>query len=196
MARARIAQHGLYFKEVEHGACYVHSPGRTVGEGDNTLFSTLTMNPPSPHRDAHAGADGEFGRRLTNSLFTLSTLVGLGVGQLTHETTVANPGFEVTFPAPVFHGDTLHAETEVIGKRLSSSRPGDGAVIFETWWRADLAAIPPHTTEMPPKASSADDALACSPRSVLALCGDRNPCCRTDRAGRQLCRSHVGAERT
>ncbi|MEB8336516.1 MaoC family dehydratase [Streptomyces endophyticus] len=127
-----ITQRGLYFEELEPGVRYAHRPGRTLGEADNTFFTTLTMNPQSLHLDEHAAADTEFGQRLVNSLLTLSTVVGLSVGQLTQGTTVANLGFEqVTFPAPVFHGDTLYAETEVIAKRASASRPDDGVVTFE-----------------------------------------------------------------
>jgi acyl dehydratase len=129
----RVTQRGLYFDELRQGVTYVHQPGRTVGEADNTLFSTLTMNPQSLHLDAHRSEQAtEFGQRLVNSLFTLSTLVGLSVGQLTQATTVANLGFgEVTFPRPVFHGDTLYAETEVVDKRASRSRPDNGIVVFE-----------------------------------------------------------------
>jgi len=128
----RIAQRGLYFEELRTGVVYEHRPGRTVTEADNTLFTTLTMNPAGLHLDAHFSASTEFGRPLVNSLFTLSTLVGLSVGQLTQATTVANLGFgAVEFPRPVFHGDTLYAESSVLDKRLSSSRPGNGVVRFE-----------------------------------------------------------------
>jgi acyl dehydratase len=131
-AMRRVVQRGLYFEELDTGAVYVHSPGRTVGEADNTLFTTLTMNAQSLHLDANASASNEFGQRLVNSMFTLSTLIGLSVAQLTQATTVANLGFsEITFPRPVFVGDTLYAETMVLDKRLSSSRPGNGVVIFE-----------------------------------------------------------------
>ncbi|MDJ1115466.1 MaoC family dehydratase [Microbacterium dauci] len=131
MTDRRIVQRGLYFDELEEGAVYVHSPGRTVTEADNVLFTTLTMNTQALHLDAAWSADTEFGERLVNSMFTLSTLVGLSVAQLTQGTIVANLGFgEVTFPAPVRHGDTLSAETLVASKRPSSSRPGQGIVEF------------------------------------------------------------------
>lgn len=127
----RIVQRGLYFEEFEEGALYAHAPGRTVTEADNVLFTTLTMNTQSLHLDAAWSAGTEFGERLVNSMFTLSTLVGLSVVQLTQGTIVANLGFEsVRFPAPVRVGDTLYAETLVTGKRLSSSRPGQGIVDF------------------------------------------------------------------
>jgi acyl dehydratase len=128
----RIEQRGLWFDELEVGVVYVHRPGRTVTEADNTLFTTLTMNTQALHLDEAWSATQPFGRRLVNSLFTLSTLVGLSVAQLTQGTTVGNLGFsEVSFPAPVFHGDTLYAETVVRDKRLSRSRPGEGVVTFE-----------------------------------------------------------------
>ncbi|WP_040773327.1 MaoC family dehydratase, partial [Rhodococcus rhodnii] len=93
------------------------------------LFTTLTMNPQALHLDAAYAATTEFGRPLVNSMFTLSTLVGLSVAQLTQGTLVANLGFsEIAFPAPLFHGDTLYAETLVVDKRPSRSRPGQGVV--------------------------------------------------------------------
>ncbi|WP_394279602.1 MaoC family dehydratase [Microbacterium sp.] len=131
MPSRRIVQRGLYFDELEEGAVYVHSPGRTVTEADNVLFTTLTMNTQSLHLDAAWAEQTEFGERLVNSMFTLSTMVGLSVAQLTQGTIVANLGFsDVAFPAPVRHGDTLYAETLIAGKRLSSSRSGQGIVEF------------------------------------------------------------------
>lgn len=127
-----VVQRGLYFEELQTETLYVHSPGRTVGEADNTLFSTLTMNPQSLHLDAAASASTEFGERLVNSMFTLSTMIGLSVAQLTQATTVANLGFsEISFPRPVLVGDTLYAETTVVDKRISKSRPDNGVVVFE-----------------------------------------------------------------
>ena len=126
-----VEQRGLWYEELEEGVLYRHSPGRTIGEADNTLFSTLTMNPQALHLDAAFSETQEFGERLVNSLLTLSVLVGLSVGHLTQGTLVANLGFrEVAFPAPVFIGDTLYGETTVLSKRLSASRPGQGVVAF------------------------------------------------------------------
>jgi acyl dehydratase len=123
---------GKYFEELEPGAVFKHQPGRTVTETDNLLFSVLSMNPQPLHLDAEFARGTEFGQRLVNSLFTLSTLVGLSVADLTLGTTVGNLGFEkVEFPKPVFIGDTLYAETEVVSKRESRSRPGQGIVCFE-----------------------------------------------------------------
>ena len=129
-----IVQRGLWFEEFEIGTTYLHRPGRTVTEADNVLFTTLTMNTQSLHLDAAWAAEqpGFRGERLVNSMFTLSTLVGLSVAQLTLGTIVANLGFsEVSFPKPVFHGDTLYAETVCTGKRESKSRPGEGIVTLE-----------------------------------------------------------------
>ena len=132
MADRQIVQRGLYFEELELDTRYVHSPGRTVTETDNVLFTTLTMNSQALHLDAQWSASTEFGERLVNSMFTLSTLVGLSVAQLTQGTIVANLGFkEVKFPHPMRHGDTMNASTKVMSKRLSGSRAGQGIVEFE-----------------------------------------------------------------
>lgn len=125
-------QRGLFYEELQIEVTYRHAPGRTLDDGDNTLFSAITMNPASIHVDAHANADNEFGQRLVNSLLTLSTLVGLSVAQLTQQTLIANLGFtDIRFPAPVFAGDTLYAESEVLEKRISNSRPNAGIVLLE-----------------------------------------------------------------
>ncbi len=128
-----LVQRGLWFEEFETEVVYKHRPGRTITEADEVVFSTLTMNPQALHLDAVFSAEhSPYGKRLVNSLFTLSTLVGLAVGHLTQGTTVANLGFsEITFPNPLFHGDTLYGETVILGKRESKSRPGEGIVTFE-----------------------------------------------------------------
>lgn len=128
----RVIQRGLWFDEFEVGTIYEHRPGRTVTESDNVLFSALTMNTQALHLDAAWSATTEFGERLMNSLFTLSTLVGMSGPQLTQGTIVANLGFtEVDFPHPLRHGDTLYGETKVIDVRASRSRPGQGIVQLE-----------------------------------------------------------------
>lgn len=127
----KVLQRGLWFEEFEEGVTYLHQPGRTVTEADNTLFTTQTMNTQPLHLDAAWASEqpGFRGERLVNSMFTLSTVVGLSVSQLTLGTIVANLGFkDVKFPAPMFHGDTLYAETTCVGKRESKSRPGQGIV--------------------------------------------------------------------
>jgi acyl dehydratase len=124
-----IVQRGLYFDELEVGARYLHRPGRTATEADNVLFSSLTMNTQALHLDAAFAADQPFGQRLMNSMWTLSTMVGASVAQVTQGTLVAQLGLsDIAFPSPVFHGDTLYTETEIIDKRPSSSRPGQGIV--------------------------------------------------------------------
>ena len=142
-----VEQRGLWFEEYEVGTTYLHRPGRTATEADNTLFTTLTMNTQALHLDAAWSAEkpGFGGERLMNSMHTLSTLVGLSVAQLTQGTIVANLGFsEVSFPKPVLHGDTLYAETLIAAKRESSSRPGEGIVTFEHTGRnqhGDVVAV-------------------------------------------------------
>lgn len=124
-----IEQRGLYFDEFEVGDVYRHAPGRTVTEADNVLFTTLTMNTQSLHLDAAWSEQQEFGERLVNSMFTLATIVGASVAQLTQGTIVANLGFsEVAFPHPLHHGDTLYTESEILEKRPPRSRPGQGII--------------------------------------------------------------------
>jgi acyl dehydratase len=127
-----VEQRGLWFEEFEPDVVYRHSPGRTFGESDNTLFSTLTMNPQALHLDADWSGDQPFGARLINSMMTLATLVGLSVNQLTQGTIVANLGLsDVRFPAPMYAGDTLRAQSRMLTKRLSASRIGEGVVTLE-----------------------------------------------------------------
>jgi acyl dehydratase len=123
---------GLYFEDFEVGQEFNHALSRTVTEMDNTLFSLLTLNPQPLHIDAHFAAQTEFGQRIFNSLYTLGIMVGMTVYDTTLGTTVANLGMsEVTFPKPVFHGDTLRARTAVLSKRESRSRPNAGLVEFQ-----------------------------------------------------------------
>jgi acyl dehydratase len=124
-----IVQRGLYFEEIEVGTRYLHRPGRTATEADNVLFSSLTMNAQALHLDAAYAASQPFGQRLMNSMWTLATMVGASVGQLTQGTLVAQLGLtDISFPAPLFHGDTLYTETEIVAARPSGSRPGQGVV--------------------------------------------------------------------
>jgi len=124
-----ITQRGLYYEELELHAVYRHLPGRTLTEADNVAFTTMTMNTQALHLDAAWSAGQPFGQRLVNSMLTLSTMVGQSVTQLTQGTIVAQLGMgEITFPHPLFHGDTLYTETVVTEKRLSASRPGQGLV--------------------------------------------------------------------
>jgi acyl dehydratase len=114
------------------GLVLEHAITRTVTEADNTFFTAVTMNPQPLHLDEAFAAETEFGGRIVNSMFTLALLVGMTVYETTLGTTVANLGFDtIDFPAPVRHGDTLWAETEVIAARASGSRPSCGIVTFE-----------------------------------------------------------------
>ena len=127
-----VEQRGLWYDELQVGVRYRHSPGRTISEADNTWFSALTMNQQALHVDEVFAAEHEFGGRLVNSMMTLAMVVGLSVNQLTQGTLVANLGFtDVRFPAPVLHGDTVRAETVVMEKRPSKSRPGQGVVTLQ-----------------------------------------------------------------
>lgn len=122
---------GLYFEDFSLGMVFKHDLTRTVTEMDNMMFSMMTMNPQPLHIDAHYAAQSEFGQPLVNSLFTLGLMIGISVSDTTLGTTIANLGMkEVGFPKPVFQGDTLRVETEVIGSRPSASRPEAGIIEF------------------------------------------------------------------
>jgi acyl dehydratase len=123
---------GRYYEGFTIGEVIEHDVRRTVTETDNVLFSTLTMNPAAIHLDHEYARGTEFGQVLVNSVFTLGLVVGLSVGNTTLGTTVGNLGWEsVTFPKPVFVGDTIRAVTEVVAMRQSKSRPTQGIVTFQ-----------------------------------------------------------------
>ena len=123
---------GRYYEDYEVGDVYRHAIRRTVTETDNVWFSAITHNPQPLHIDEEFARTTIHGTRIVNSLFTLALVVGVGVEDTTFGTTLGNLGFEeVAFPAPVRHGDTIHAETEVVAKRESKSRPGTGIVTYE-----------------------------------------------------------------
>ena len=123
---------GLYFEEFVLGQVFDHPLRRTITEADNVFFSALTHNSAALHLDEeYCRNETEYGQRVVNSCLTLGLMVGISVGDTTQGTTVANLGWdEVRFPAPLFHGDTLRVETEVIELRDSNSRPDNGIVIF------------------------------------------------------------------
>lgn len=123
---------GLYFEEFKIGQIFEHPIHRTITEADNVWFSTLTHNPAPLHIDAEYCKTTEFGRPLVNSCLTLGFMVGISVGDTTMGTTVANLGWDdVRFPKPLFHGDTIRVETEVLELKDSKSRPENGIVVFE-----------------------------------------------------------------
>ena len=122
---------GLYFEEFHVGQTFNHALRRTITEADNVWFSALTHNPAPLHLDEEYMKGTEYGERIVNSCLTLALMVGISVGETTMGTTVANLGWdEVRFPSPLFHGDTVRIETEVIALRDSSSRPDNGIVTF------------------------------------------------------------------
>lgn len=120
---------GKYFEDLEIGMTLRHSLGRTVTEMDNVLFSTLTMNPQPLHLNEDFASKTQFGQRIVNGIFTLGVVIGLTVSELTEGTIIANLGYEkVRHPKPVYHGDTIYVETEVLSKRESQSQPDRGII--------------------------------------------------------------------
>lgn len=123
---------GLYFEEFEIGAHYQHAMTRTITEMDNVMFTSLTMNMAPIHLDEEYCKGTVHGQRVLNSLFTVALIGAFHVPELTMGTTLGNLGYDkVKFPNPVFHGDTLRAETTIVNKRESSSRTDSGIVWFE-----------------------------------------------------------------
>ena len=122
---------GLYFDEFTVGQKIDHPIRRTITEADNVRFTTMTHNPAKLHLDAEYMKGTEFGQPLVNSLLTLGFMVGISVNETTHGTAVANLGMDaVRFPKPLFHGDTIRIESEVLEMRESKSRPDNGIVTF------------------------------------------------------------------
>ncbi len=124
--------YGRYLEDFAVGDVYEHRPGRTITESDNTWFTLLTMNQHPLHFDAEYAAKSEFGKPLVNSCLTLSIVAGMSVSDVSQKT-VANLGWDkIRLTAPVFVGDTLYAESEVLAKRASKSRPNQGIVTIRT----------------------------------------------------------------
>ena len=122
---------GLYYEEFSVGQTFDHEITRTITEADNVWFSALTHNTAPLHIDAEYMKSSEFGQPIVNSCLTLSLMVGISVADTTVRRTVANLGWdEVRFPKPLFHGDTIRIQTEVLELRESRSRPDNGIVIF------------------------------------------------------------------
>ena len=123
---------GRYYEDFELGATYEHRPGRTITETDNTWFTLLTNNTHPIHYDAEYAKHTEFGQRLVVSTLTVSIVTGMSVSDMSQKA-IANLGWtDIMLPSPVFAGDTIYAESEVLEKRPSKSRPGQGIVKFKT----------------------------------------------------------------
>lgn len=133
---------GRYFEDFTVGDSYKHWPGRTITAADNTWFTLLTMNQHPVHFDEEYARRTEFGRPLVNSTLTLAIVVGMSVADVSRNA-VANLGWtEIRMPAPVFNGDTLYAESTVLAKRESKSRPTQGIVSVATRaWKQDGTTV-------------------------------------------------------
>ena len=133
---------GRYFEDFTVGDTYKHWPGRTVTAADNTWFTLLTMNQHPIHFDEEYAKQTEFGKPLVNSTLTLAIVVGMSVRDVS-QNAVANLGWtDIAMPAPVFNGDTLYAESTVLEKRPSKSRPAQGIVTVATRaWKQDGATV-------------------------------------------------------
>ena len=127
--------YGRYYEEFTVGDVYEHRPGRTITETDNTWFTLLTMNGHPLHFDTAYAAKSEFGRPLVNSCLTLSIVAGMSVSDVSQKA-IGNLGWtDIKLPAPVFVGDTIYAESEVLAKRESVKRPTQGIVTVRTTGR-------------------------------------------------------------
>jgi acyl dehydratase len=150
---------GRHYEDFEIGDVYEHRPGRTITEADNTWFTLLTMNKHPLHFDAEYAAKTEFGRPLVNSCLTLSIVVGMSVSDVSYKA-IGNLGWnDVKLTAPVFAGDTLYAESEVLAKRESKSRPTQGIVTVRTrgTTQGDKVCITFERTILVPKRGHAID---------------------------------------
>ncbi len=123
---------GRCFEDFEVGDVYEHRPGRTITEADNTWFTLLTMNTNPLHFDAVYAAKSEFGKPVVNSALTLAIVTGMSVSDVSQKV-VANLGWDkIKLTAPVFAGDTIYSESQVLAKRESKSRPNQGIVTVRT----------------------------------------------------------------
>ena len=123
---------GRFFDEWQVGDTLTHEIRRTVTETDNLLFSVMTHNPQPLHLDLEAAKASEFGQILVNGTFTFALMIGLTISDTTLGTLVANLGYDkLVMPKPVFIGDTLRADTEIVELKESRSRPNAGVVTFK-----------------------------------------------------------------
>ena len=123
---------GRYYEEFEVGDVYKHWPGKTINEHDNDTFSLLTMNHMPLHLDKNYAEQTQHGQRLVVGLLVLSLAVGMSVVDTSGRAVAALDYEEVKHLAPTFIGDTIYAQTEVLEKRLSKSRPDRGVVKVQT----------------------------------------------------------------
>jgi itaconyl-CoA hydratase len=154
---------GRYYDDFQVGDIYEHRPGRTISEADNTWFTLLTMNKHPLHFDAEYAKHSEFGRLVVNSAFTVAVVAGMSVSDVSQKA-IANLGWtDIKMPAPVFVGDTLYAESEVLEKRESKSRPTQGIVSVETRaYKQDGALVMSYQRSVlvPKRGHGVDDKLA------------------------------------
>ncbi len=124
--------YGRYLEDFKVGDVYEHRPGRTISESDNTWFTLITMNQHPLHFDAAYAAKSEWKKPLVNSALTLSIVAGMSVSDVSQKA-IANLGWDkIKLTAPVFVGDTIYAESEVLAVRESKSRPTQGIVTVKT----------------------------------------------------------------
>ena len=151
---------GRHFEDFEVGHVYEHRPGRTISEADNTWFTLLTMNTHPLHFDFEYSKHSEFGKPLVNSAFTLAVVAGMSVSD-TSQKAIANLGWtDIKLTAPVFIGDTIYAESEVLAKRESKSRPTQGVVSIRTIAKKQCGTVfmsYERTMLMPKRGHAVDD---------------------------------------
>lgn len=153
---------GRYYEDFKIGEIYEHRPGRTISETDNTWFTLLTMNQHPLHFDEEYAKHTEFGKPLVNSALTLAIVAGMSVADVSQKA-IANLGWtDIRMPAPVFNGDTIYAESTVLEKRVSKSRPTQGIVTVATRaWKQDGTTVMTYnrTVLVPMRGHGAEDRM-------------------------------------
>ena len=153
---------GRYFEDFTVGETYKHWPGRTITAADNTWFTLLTMNQHPIHFDEEYAKHTEFGKPLVNSALTLAIVAGMSVADVSQKA-IANLGWtDIKMPAPVFNGDTIYAESTVLEKRVSKSRPTQGVVSVSTRaWKQDGTTVMTYsrTVLVPMRGHGAEDRM-------------------------------------
>jgi len=153
---------GRYFEDFTVGETYKHWPGRTITATDNTWFTLLTMNQHPIHFDEEYARHTEFGKPLVNSALTLAIVAGMSVADVSQKA-IANLGWtDIRMPAPVFNGDTIYAESTVLEKRVSKSRPTQGIVTVSTRaWKQDGTTVMTYsrTVLVPMRGHGAEDRM-------------------------------------